>query len=423
MRTLLQDIRYGFRMLLRNPSFTAVAVLTLALGIGACTAVFSVVNTVLLRPLPFADSDRLVLVGEINLQKKSGNYPFVSTGFLLDLREQTHFFEKIASVKHAWFNLTEGEFPERIHGLSVSANFFQTLGVKPLLGRTFAQGEDQKGKNDVVVMNHGLWQRRFGRDPNIVGKTIVLSDLSGRYDQACTVIGIMPPSFKFPIIREDCEMWQPHVLKTRDSDEIPSRYRLSIYLNRGLLVIARLKADVTQQQAMAETRLLAQRLAKEHPDTNEGWTAQVQPLRTQFIFGQSRKPLWALLGVVVFVLLIACGNVANMLLARAASREKETAVRAAVGASRWRLVRQFLIESLLLAFLGACLGLLLTHWGIGLLKPLVPARLPLAKDIGVDAWMLGCTLLILVATGVGFGLAPSWQLSKPKLTEALKEGG
>ncbi|MGD8499981.1 MAG: ABC transporter permease [Phycisphaerales bacterium] len=423
MGTLLQDIRYGFRMLLGNPGFTAVAVLTLALGISACTAVFSVVNTVLLRPLPFADSDRLVLVGEVPLQERSKYYPFVSKGFLLDLREQTHSFEKIASVEHTWFNLTGGQFPERFHGLHVSANFFRTLGVEPMLGRTFLPGEDQAGKNNVVVMSHGLWQRRFGGDPNLVGRTIVLTDLSGRADQACTVIGIMPPSFKFPIIVDECEIWQPHVLGPRESPEVPVRFRLSIYLNRRRLVVARLKVDVTQEQAEAETRLLAQRLAEQEPETNEGWTAQVQPLRTQFILGQSRKPLWALLGVVVFVLLIACGNVANMLLARAASREKETAVRAAVGASRWRLVRQLLIESLLLAFLGACLGLLLTHWGIGLLKPLVPSRLPLAKDIGVDAWMLGCTLLILVATGIGFGLAPAWQYSKPNLTEALKEGG
>jgi putative ABC transport system permease protein len=423
MKTWLQDIRYGFRILVRNPGFTAAAVLTLALGIGACTAVFSVVNAVLLRPLPFADSDRLVLVGEVPLQERSKYYPFVSKGFLLDLREQVGSFEEIASVGHAWFPLTGGEFPERFHGLSVSANFFRTLGVEPMLGRTFLPGEDQAGKNNVVVMSHGLWQRRFGGDPNLVGKTIVLTDLSGRADRACTVIGIMPPSFKFPIMFDECEMWQPHVLGPRESPEVPARFRLSIYLNRRRLVVARLKADVTQQQAQAETSLLAQRLAQEHPDTNEGWTAHVQSLRTQFMLGQSRKPLWALLGVVVFVLLIACANVANMLLARVASREKEVAVRAAVGASRWRLVRQLLIESLLLAFLGACLGLLLTHWGIGLLKPLVPARLPLTKDIGVDAWMLGCTLLILVATGIGFGLAPAWQYSKPNLTEALKEGG
>jgi putative ABC transport system permease protein len=188
-------------------------------------------------------------------------------------------------------------------------------------------------------------------------------------------------------------------------------------------VVARLKANVTQHQAQTEAVLFAQRLAEMYPQSNKDWTAQVQPLRAQFIFGRSRKPLWALLGVAGFVLLIACGNVANMLLARAASREKEVAVRAAVGAGRWRLVRQLLTESLLLAFLGAGLGLLLTHWGIGLLTPLIPPRLPLAKDVGVDAWMLGCALFILVATGVGFGLAPAWQLSRPNLTEALKEGG
>jgi putative ABC transport system permease protein len=423
MRILYQDIIFGMRMLRRNPGFTITAVLCLALGIGACTAVFSVVNTVLLRPLPFADSDRLVLVGEIPLREKREDYPFSSSGFFLDLREQTRSFEEIASVRHASFQFTGGEFPERIRGLRVSANFFQTVGVNPLLGRTFLSGEDQASKDNVVVMSHGLWQRRFGGDPNLVGKTIVLASLFGRNDRVCTVIGVMPPSFQFPIIREKCEMWQPHVMDSRESHKAPGRIHGSIYLGRNLLVVARLKPGATRQQAQAETEILAQRLAEEYKQTNEGWTAQVQSLRTQFMFGQSGKTLWALLGVVVFVLLIACANVANMLLARAASRDKETATRAAVGAGRWRLVRQLLTESLLLAFLGACLGLLFTHWGIGLLKPLVPPRLPLVKDIGIDVWMLGCTLLILVTTGVSFGLAPAWQLSKPNLNEALKEGG
>jgi putative ABC transport system permease protein len=409
-------------MLVKNPGFSLPAILCLGLGIGACTAVFSVINTALLRPLPFMDSERLVLVGEVSPQKKSEGYPFVSTGFLLDLRQQVRSFEEIASVKHAWFNLTGGEFPERIHGLSVSANFFQTLGVRPLFGRTFLPGEDQAGRNDVIVMSHGFWQRRFGGDPNLVGKTIAFAKYGGG-GRVCTVIGIMPPSFKFPIIRETCEMWQPHVLRSRESYERPGLPPGLIYIGRNQLVVARLKPNVTRQQAQAETEILAQRLAEEYKQTNEGWTAQVQPLRTQFMVGQSRRPLWALLGVVVFVLLIACANVANMLLARAASREKEVSVRAAVGAGRWRLVRQLLTESLLLAFLGAALGLLLTHWGIGLLTPLIPPRLPLAEDIGMDARMLGCTLLILVATGVGFGMAPAWKLSRPNLTEALKEGG
>jgi putative ABC transport system permease protein len=415
MGTLLQDIRYGFRMLLRNPGFAAVAVLTLALGIGACTAVFSVVNAVLFRPLPFRDPERLVLVGEISLRERRERYPFVSPGFFVDLREQVQSFEEIASVRHATFHLAGGEFPDRIRGLRVSANFFRTVGVKPLLGRTFVPGEDnQAGRDNVVVISHGLWRRRFGGDPHLVGKTIVLASPSGHDDRVCTVIGIMPQSFQFPIINDTCDMWQPHV---RDS------YNSTNHLSRVLLVVARLKADVTRHQAQAEAKLFAQRLAEEYPQSNKDWTAQVQPLRTQFIFGRSRKPLWALLGVAGFVLLIACGNVANMLLARAASREKEVSVRAAVGASRWRLVRQLLTESLLLASLGASLGLLFTHWGIDLLTPLIPPRLPLAKDIGVDVWMLGCTLFILVATGVGFGLAPAWQLSKPNLSEALKEGG
>ncbi|UCF15162.1 MAG: ABC transporter permease [Phycisphaerales bacterium] len=422
MRTLYQDIRFGIRMLVKNPGFALTVVLCLGLGIGACTAILSVVNAVLLRPLPYEDSKRLVAIGERDPDggHSANSRMAVSPRLFLDLREQTQSFEEIAFSKYGRFYLTGGESPEMVHASRVSANSFKVLGAKPLLGRTFLPGEDQPGNSDVAVISHGLWQRRFGGDPNLVGRTISFIDLvphillwSSGEDRVCTVIGIMPPRFLPCRAIGRPEMWVPQVF---EPDELNDRR------HRRLLAFGRLKAGVSRKQAQAEADLLVRRLAEEHPQSNGGWAIQLQPLRETFV-GGGKQSLLMLAGAVGFVLLIACANVANMLLARAAARQKEVAVRATLGAGRWRLIRQLLTESVLLAALGAGVGLLLTHWSIGLLRPLIPGSHPQAWEIGIDARMFGFTLLILFATGLVCGLIPAWQLSKTDLTEAIKEGG
>ncbi|MHC4165567.1 MAG: ABC transporter permease [Planctomycetota bacterium] len=421
MRTLYQDFRFGIRMLVKNPGFSLPAILCLGLGIGACTAILSVVNSVLLHPLPYTDPERLVAIDEYS--PESGGTMGLSHRLVLDMRQQSRAFEEIGFTNSSIFHLTGGEYPERIGVSRVSTNMFKLLDAKPFLGRAFLTGEDQPGKSDVVVISHGLWQRRFGSDPNLVGETITCTDMQPRFrewigddikNKAYTVVGIMPPRFLPPRPTGECNMWVPQVFRPGESDD------RSLRVLKG---VGRLKAGVTQEQAQAELGLLAQRLAKQHPQTNEGQTIQIEPLRNTFVWSGFRKSLLVLLGAVAFVLLIACANVANMLLARAASRQGEVAIRTTLGAGRWRLIQQLLTESVLLSLLGAALGLLLAHWGIGLLRPLISGSYPLTENVGVDSWTLGCTLLVLVSTGVGFGLVPAWQLSKPNLSEALKEGG
>jgi putative ABC transport system permease protein len=411
MGTLYQDIRFAIRTLVKNPGFTIPAVLCLALGIGACTAVFSMVDTVLLRPLPYTNPERLVAIDEHNL--KQGYGMGGSPRLLCDMREQTQSFEEIAFSEFGTFNLAGGEFPEKVDASRVSTNMFKVLGAKPLLGRTFLPGEDQSGNSNIAVISHSLWQRRFGGDPNLVGGTITFTDTS-EGDQVYTVVGIMPPLFLPCRSIGKCEVWVPKVFQP---DELDARNP------RLLLPFGRLKVGVTRKQAQAEADVLVRRLEKQYPQFYEGWIIQVQPLRSTFVAEEIRKSLWVLLGAVAFVLLIACANVANMLLARSASRQAEIAVRATLGAGRWRLIRQLLTESLLLAIFGTGLGMLFTYWGIDILKTLVPGSLPLAKDIGMDARMLGFTLAVLVITGVSCGLAPARRLSKPNLAEALKDGG
>ena len=406
METLWQDLRYGVRMLLKKPGFTFVAVLTLALGIGANSAIFSVVNAVLLRPLPYQDPERLALVWW-SVPKLSLDVMPASAPDFNDWKNQNQVFERLAALEGLSFNLTgEGE-PERVQGAAVSADLFPLLGVQASAGRTFSAEEEQPGRNKVVVLSHNLWQRRYGSDPKLIGQAIALNG------ESYIVTGVMPPGFRFPEGAEEINVWVPLAF---DADVMSRRG------HRYLIVVGRLKPGITLQQAQTEMNVVASRLAQQYPDTNTGWGIKVASLHAE-LTEDIGPALLVLLGAVGFVLLIACANIANLQLARATARQKEIAIRLALGASRFRLIQQFLTESVLLAVLGGALGLLLALWGVDALVHLLPADVPRLEQVGIDTYVLGFTLLVSLLTGIFLGLAPALQATKPDLTEALKEGG
>ena len=411
MENLIQDIRYGLRMLLKSPGVSIVATIALALGIGANTAIFSVVNAVLLRPLPFPDSDRLMSVWETDYQRGQtrGSSSYLN---FVDWRDQNHVFEHMSSFHDSDFIMTGRGEPARLQGAVVNANLFTLLGVAPVLGRGFLPDEDKPNENGrVVVLGQSLFQKRFNSDASIVNQPVTLDGKS------YTVIGVMPGSFEFPIQNEPVDLWTTVAVDASGESPITNQ-RGAHYMQ----VIARLKPNVTKEQAQAEMTTIAARLEKQYPDTNSRKGIMVEPTLNGLV-GDVRPALLILLGAVGCVLLIACANVANLLLARAMVRHKEMAIRSALGASRSRVLRQLLTESVLLALAGGSLGLVLAVWWSDVLIALGKSDIPRAMQVGLDWRVLGFTLALSLLTGIVFGLVPALHSSKPQLTESLKEGG
>ena len=399
----VRDVTFSLRVLLKSYGFTIVVILTLALGIGANTAIFSFANGILLRPLPYPQSDRLVVLDETAL-KRGIDSMSVSYPNFLDWREQNTVFEDVATYYGtSRFSLTgEGE-PLQIRGTRINQGLFDLLRVSPQLGRTFTANEDRPEEDAVVILGHDLWQRTFGGDPNIVGKKITISN------RARTVIGVMPQGFRFP---EVSELWVPLALTTK----------MFTRTDHGLQAVARLKDGVSLPQAQSEMNNIAARIEQQNPVTNEGLGVKVMSLH-QYLSGDYRDGLLILLGVVGCVLLVACVNVANLMIARGSARQKEFALRSALGASRWRIVRQLLFESLLLSIVGGVLGFVLSIWALRLLLSAIPFQLPFWMNFNLDLRVLGFTAGITLLTGLIFGAAPALQTSRVDLNDTLKEGG
>jgi len=397
METLLQNLRYTIRKLRKSPGFTAVAVVTLALGIGANTAIFSVVNSVLLRPLPYKDDGRLVVI------LSNGHNPVAPANFI-DWRSQSQSFSQMGAAEYWTPNLTGTDNPEKLWALHVTPDIFPMLGVQPLLGRMFLPEEQEAGKEHEVMLSYSLWQSHFAGNPEIIGRSVALSG------ETYTVVGVMPRDFKFaPFWATKTDLWAPLALGSRLTDRGGGSLR----------VFARLTPGVTLEQAQAEMAGITGRLEREFPGTNQDM--QVVSLREKVV-GNIRPALLVLLGAVGFVLLIACANVSHMLLARAAVRREEIALRTALGAGRWDVFRQVLTESVTLAMLGGGAGLLLAVWGVRVLVALGPADIPRVETIGVDGHVLLFALGVSLFTGLALGMAPAWRATTVNLSDALKEG-
>ncbi|MGH9970962.1 MAG: ABC transporter permease [Pyrinomonadaceae bacterium] len=410
METLFRDVRYSVRMLIKSPAFTAVALLSIALGIGANTTVFSVVNAVLLKSLPYKDPNSLVLLwGDTKSETNRRKHNQVSATDVADFRAQSSVFEEVATYS-GWYPIMSGDGEaERIPAIQVGDGFFKVMKGQPLLGRVFTAEEQEDGKDFVIVLSYGLWQRRFGGDPNIIGKTVPLNS------RPYNIVGVMGADFQplpSSLVSPEGQFYRP----------VAEAYDDSARDERHLRAIARLKPGVTLEHAQTETNVIAQRLEQEHPLTNKNQGADVVSI-TDEIVGGIRPTLLLVFGAVVFVLLVACANVANLLLARATVRYKEMTIRSAIGAVRSQLLRQLLTESLLLSLVGGALGLMFAMWGTGLVASFGDKINPMFQNIHVDIRVLGFTFAISIITGLIFGLAPALQTSKPNLAESLKEGG